>query len=85
MLNVSIPGIESEYVVLALDRAGIAISTKSACREGEGSTSHVVAELGGDSWRAQNTLRFSLGLDTTMRDIDRTLGEIGRINSRLTK
>lgn len=71
MLNISIPAISSEYVVLALDQAGISISTKSACREGEESRSHVVAALGGEEWRAQNTLRFSLGQSTRARDIPR--------------
>lgn len=78
MLNVSIPEINSEYLVLALDRMGIALSTKSACREGE-SHSHVVASLGGPPWRAHNTLRFSLGRDTTARDIQRTIEILGTL------
>lgn len=69
MLNISIPNIQSEYLTLALDHAGIAISTKSACREGEESRSHVVGALGGAEWRAQNTLRLSLGLETSIRDV----------------
>jgi cysteine desulfurase len=73
MLNVSFPDIQSEYVTLALDRAGIAISTKSACREGEERRSHVVDALRGPEWRAANTLRFSLGRDTTRRDLARAL------------
>ncbi len=67
MLNVSIPNVSTEYLTLALDYAGIAVSTKSACQEGE-KVSHVVAALGGESWRAQNTLRFSLGRETTASD-----------------
>jgi len=78
MLNISIPNISSEYIVLALDRAGIAISTRSACREGEDS-SHVVAALGGESWRARNTLRISLGRDTRENHISRTVHEITRV------
>lgn len=73
MLNVSIPGERTgEYLVLALDHAGIALSTKSACREGE-ANSHVVAALGGEEWRARNTVRFSLGRDTTEQDLKRAL------------
>lgn len=77
MLNVSIPDIQSEYIVLRLDHAGIAVSTKSACREGEEQDSHVVAALPtgrqdlAESWRARNTLRFSLGRDTTGKDLKR--------------
>lgn len=73
MLNVSVPGISGEYFVLSLDRAGIFISTKSACGEGTEKSSHVIAALGGEAWRAQNSLRFSLGRDTTERDIQKVI------------
>jgi cysteine desulfurase len=72
MLNISIPNIQSEYVTLSLDRQGIAVSTKSACAEGGEKASHVVVALGGDAWRAENTLRISLGRDTTARDLAKT-------------
>lgn len=78
MLDVSIPGIESEYVVSRLDRAGIAVSTKSACQAGERS-SHVVTALGGPAERATTTLRFSLGLGTRRRDIRRAIEAFARI------
>ncbi|RJR14140.1 cysteine desulfurase [Candidatus Parcubacteria bacterium] len=70
MLNISVPNISSEYIVLALDKEGIAISTKSACRESE-EASHVVTALGGEQWRAKNTLRISLGRETSESDISR--------------
>lgn len=75
MLNISVPGISGEYFVLSLDRALIFISTKSACGEGTEKESHVIAALGGESWRAQNSLRFSLGRDTTEADIRRVTKE----------
>jgi cysteine desulfurase len=82
MLNVSIPDIQSEYVTLALDAAGIAVSTKSACREGEESRSHVVAALArteAEGWRAANTLRFSLGRNTTEADLTRSVEALARV------
>ncbi len=83
MLNISVPKIQSEYITLALDKEGIAVSTKSACREGEESESHVVAALGGDSpaceWRAKTTLRFSLGADTTAQDAKRAAKTLIRL------
>lgn len=69
MLNVSIPQVSGEYLTLMLDAKGIAVATKSACREGEGEVSHVVALLGGDAWRASHTLRFSLGVHTRASDV----------------
>lgn len=82
MLNISIPDIQSEYLTLQLDRAGIAVSTKSACREGEEQESHVVAALGGPAWRARNTIRLSLGAETTPYDaktlIDALVGLVNK-------
>lgn len=72
MLNISLPNINAEYLALVLDRAGIATSTKSACNEGE-KASHVVRALGGEKWRAENTLRFSLGMRTTADDLEKAL------------
>jgi cysteine desulfurase len=79
MLNISIPNIQSEYVTLALDRQGVAISTKSACAEGGAKASHVVAALGGKEWRAENTLRFSLGRVTTQNDLTRAARILAKI------
>lgn len=74
ILNISIPDISSEYVVLALDRRGVSVSTKSACREGEESRSHVVEAMfpHAETWRAASTVRFSLGRDTSPADVRRT-------------
>lgn len=79
IVNISIPGIQSEYVTLALDARGFSISTKSACREGNNHRSHVVEALGDargassvaltKEERAENTLRFSFGRDTSERDV----------------
>jgi cysteine desulfurase len=94
MLNVSIPNINSEYVALALDHAGIAISTKSACREGEEQESHAIAALAvaseasakeaRESWRARNTLRFSLGRGTTAADLKRAAATLAMLVNTLT-
>ncbi|MEK7132516.1 MAG: cysteine desulfurase family protein [Patescibacteria group bacterium] len=72
ILNISIPKINAEYAVLAFDRAGISLSTKSACKAGE-TVSHVVEALGGNGWRAGNTLRFSMGRGTTQRALNKAL------------
>jgi cysteine desulfurase len=80
MLNVSFSPGESggsgEYLALALDARGVAVSTKSACNEGEMSRSHVIAALGEPVWRATNSIRFSLGRGTRQADIPRTVSAI---------
>jgi cysteine desulfurase len=79
IVNISIPDINSEYLLLALDHAGIALSTKSACREGEEQRSHVVEALGAEEFRAKNTLRFSFGRETTKKDLDYALETLIRL------
>ena len=83
MLNISIPDIQSEYLMLALDRAGVEVSTKSACDEGEAKESHVVAALyPQERWRAANSLRFSLGADTTAADIRQVVSVLSGITRK---
>jgi len=69
IVSISIPKIDNEYVTLALDHGGVFISTKSTCLEGEADSSHVIAALRGEKWRAKNALRFSLGRETTKSDV----------------
>jgi cysteine desulfurase len=89
IVNISIPGINSEYVTLSLDHIGISISTKSACREGEEQQSHVVAALAlaaevstkearTSEWRSKNTLRFSFGRETTQKHLDDALDALAK-------
>ena len=68
-LNISIPGIDSEFVVLCLDEVGIVCSTKSACNQDEDG-SFVVRALGKSEDIIKSSLRFSLGEDSTKKDID---------------
>ncbi|MFT7507441.1 MAG: cysteine desulfurase [Acidimicrobiales bacterium] len=68
-INISAPGIDSEFAVISLDQAGIACSTKSACSGASGDGSAVVQAITNDTDRATSTIRFSLGEETTTRDI----------------
>lgn len=68
-INISILGIDPEFVVLELDEKGIVCSTKSACLKDE-TASYVISALGKDEKYSQSSLRFSLGLDTTKKDMD---------------
>ncbi len=71
-LNISIPGLDTEFAVVSLDTAGIAASTKSACSGAGGGYSHVVLKMTGDINRASSTIRFTLGPDTTRRELRET-------------
>lgn len=68
-LNISIPGIDSEFTVLCLDEAGIVCSTRSACNHDEDG-SFVIRALGKAPELVISSLRFSLGEDISKKDID---------------
>lgn len=72
-INISIPGIDSEFAVISLDEAGIACSTKSACSGASGEGSLVVLVISSDEARSASTIRFSLGEETTSREIRKTV------------
>ena len=68
-LNISIPGIDSELVVLCLDEVGIVCSTRSACSQDEDG-SLVVRALGKNEDLVKSTLRLSLSQDITKKEVD---------------
>jgi cysteine desulfurase len=59
--NVSIPGTDSESMLMALDLRGIACSAGSACQSGSTSASHVLSAMGVPPDLANSALRLSLG------------------------
>ena len=71
IVSVSIPGTESEALVMHLDLAGIACSGGSACSTGAIEPSHVLIAMGVDRTLALGTIRFSLGHETTSADVAR--------------
>jgi len=68
-INISVDRLDAEYAVISLDEAGVACSTKSACGGARGDGSSVVRSITGDNARALSTIRFSLGEDTTQREL----------------
>lgn len=68
-INISIPGLDTEFATIVLDKHGFAVSTKSACSGAGGGASAVVLETTGDPARASSTLRITLGPDTTSEQL----------------
>jgi cysteine desulfurase len=77
-LNVSVPGIAGESLLVRLDLAGVAASLGSACAAGAAEPSHVLLAMGADQRRARAGLRLSLGPDTTEPEIRRAAAVIVR-------
>lgn len=68
-LNISFPGVDTEFLTLKLDALGVAVSTKSSCLRDKKS-SYVISALGGGTKRAVSSLRFTPGRGTTKKDIE---------------
>lgn len=77
-VNVCIPGINAEFVVIQLDQKGIACSSMTACRNlADVSSSYVVEEINDDC--GKTSLRFSMGRDTKKKDIDRLIETLSKL------
>ena len=72
--NVSFAGVSGEDLLIALDMAGIAVSTGAACAAGSPEPSHVLKAMGLPRERVNSSLRFSLGRGTTASDV----GDVSR-------
>jgi cysteine desulfurase len=71
ILNLSVPGTDSESLLMALDMAGVAASSGSACQSGSVTPSHVLSALGVRHDLASAAVRMSLGSLTTDACVDR--------------
>jgi cysteine desulfurase len=76
ILNLSIVGRDTDYLVALLDQAGIAVSTKSACETDSETGSRAVLALTGEAARAASTLRISWGPATSERALLRAADEL---------
>lgn len=78
-VHVTIPGIDNERVLMALDMEGIYAAAGSACSASHEEPSHVLAAMGFDADHIQSSLRFSMGRTTQPSDIDDTIAALQRI------
>ncbi len=69
--------VDSELLVMLLDRAGVAAAAGSACSTGSTAPSHVISALGvNDPAWAHGSVRFSLADDVTEADIELLLERV---------
>jgi len=76
----AVGGVEAEVVLLALDQAGIAAHSGSACSSESLAPSPVLEAMGVD---AERSLRLSVGWSTTDDDVAAFAGSFGRVVSEL--
>lgn len=78
-LNMTLPGLRGESLVIALDQHGISLSSGSACKSGSPEPTHVLMAMGRTVEEAHCSVRFSLSRYTTPLDIDETLSALSKV------
>lgn len=67
-LNISIPGLDAQMAVIALDVEGVAVSTRSACSGSDEEPSYVITALQKNTAQAKSSIRISLLPEATLGD-----------------
>ncbi|MBV6510185.1 MAG: Cysteine desulfurase IscS [Acidimicrobiales bacterium] len=78
-LNLTLPGLRGESLVMALDRYGVSVSSGSACKSGSPEPTHVLLAMGRSEEEAHCALRLSLSHDTVEEDIEATVDALRRV------
>lgn len=78
-LNLTLPELRGESIVIALDQHGIAISSGSACKSGSPEPTHVLLAMGRTEKDAHCSVRFSLSHTTTEKEINETVKALDEV------
>ena len=87
-LNISIPGLEAQMAVIALDVEGVAASTRSACNIGDEEPSHVIkaitegAEDPERSRRTGTAIRITFLPDITKKQADHVAQSLAKVAAK---
>lgn len=74
--NIHLPGMDGDALVTFLDRQGICVSSGSACLESAIAPSHVILAISGSHEQASESIRVSLGLESSETDLQRLLAAL---------
>jgi len=83
--NLAFAGVEAESLILALDLAGVGVSSGAACSSGSLEPSHVLSAMGLARERVMGSVRFSLGRTTTGEEIERVVEVLPEIVERMRR
>lgn len=84
-VHVTIPGTDNERLIFQMDEAGVMAAAGSACSASNEEPSHVLRAMGFSDNDARASLRFTMGRQTSKRDIDYTIAKLQSALSRKTK
>lgn len=84
-LSFAVPGLDAPTALIALDLAGVAVSSGSACASGKVARSPVLAAMGVSPALATGALRVSFGWNSGIEDASRFLDAFERVIHTLYK
>jgi cysteine desulfurase NifS len=79
ILNLTLPELRGESLVIAMDQHGIALSSGSACKSGSPEPTHVLLAMGKSREEAHCAVRFSLSYETGPDDITATVQALKQV------
>lgn len=82
ILNIGLPAVDQEALLVALDLEGVAVSSGSACQSGVVEPSHVLVAMGRGAPQVA-TIRFSLGRTTTADEVEEAAARFVRVVGRV--
>jgi cysteine desulfurase len=83
--NIAFVGLDRQALAMALDLAGVACSTGSACASGSSEPSPALVAMGLPEEQISSSIRFSLGATTTRGEIDEAACRILSVLNRLRR
>jgi cysteine desulfurase len=84
-INVSVPGLDAEMGVIAMDALGVAVSTRSACDIGDQEPSHVIRAIGTPTELQKTAIRITFMPDATKAHADLIVKALIEAAKRYTK
>jgi len=82
-ISFTVSGTDSMTLLAALDMEGICVSSGSACSAGSLNPSHVISAMGRNDDEANSLVRFSLGRESSVEEIDFVLAQFPKVLNRI--
>lgn len=83
IINISFPGTDSERLLLELDKYGIYAGSGSACTSHAVEPSHVLEAIGTPKKYLGGVIRFSMGRQTTVSDVEQVIKILPKIIKKI--
>ncbi len=81
----SVVQMDGDALIMGMDLRGVAVTSGSACTSGSLQPSHVLLAMGRDEQTARATVRFSLGRDTSVQDLDDAISAMREVVEKAQK